>query len=100
MGGAIDLVSAPDEGTTFTVRLPRAGADADRAVRRDALAGRRVLVLDDEPAGAQLIAARLIPYGVEAIVEHDGARELERLRSEPFDALTLDILMPGMSGFE
>src|SRR3954468_4708876 len=100
MGAALALVSAPGEGTTFTVRLPRAGADADRAVRREALAGRRVLVLDDEQQVAELIAERLRSYGVEAIVEHDGARALERLRSEHFDALTLDILMPGMSGFE
>src|SRR5207249_11085413 len=46
MGGAIDLVSAPGEGTTFTVRLARAGADADRSARREALAARHVLDRD------------------------------------------------------
>src|SRR5205085_3136722 len=40
------------------------------------------------------------PHGVEAVIEQDGAVALERLRTERFDALTLDILMPGMSGFE
>jgi CheY-like chemotaxis protein len=66
----------------------------------EALRGRRVLVIDDEPETAQLIAARLEPFGVECEVVHDGGTALERLRAEPFDAVTLDVLMPGMSGFE
>jgi CheY-like chemotaxis protein len=99
-GGTIDLVSALGEGTTFTVRLPRVTREADRAARREALAGRRVLVLDDERQIGELIADHLAPHGVEAVIEQDGSVALERLRTERFDALTLDILMPGMSGFE
>jgi CheY-like chemotaxis protein len=59
-----------------------------------------VLVVDDEPEIADLIARRLEPYRVETVVAQSGADALERLRSETFDAITLDILMPGMSGFE
>src|SRR3954468_17878853 len=99
-GGTIDLVSALGEGTTFTVRLPRVTRDADRAARREALAGRRVLVLDDERQIGNLIADHLAPHGVEAVIEQDGSVALDRLRNERFDAMTLDILMPGMSGFE
>jgi CheY-like chemotaxis protein len=59
-----------------------------------------VLVVDDEPETARLIAERLEPWGVECEIVHDGAGALERLRSGEFDAMTLDVLMPGMSGFE
>jgi CheY-like chemotaxis protein len=59
-----------------------------------------VLVVDDEPPLAALIAQQLAPLGIEAVQVHSGATALERLRSEHFDAMTLDVLMPGMSGLE
>jgi CheY-like chemotaxis protein len=59
-----------------------------------------VLVVDDEPEIAGLIAQRLEPYRVETVVVNNGHDALEHLRSGRFDAITLDILMPGMSGFE
>jgi len=100
-GGTVQLSSAPGEGTRFTVRLPRASETAEGLpAPRHALRGRRVLVVDDEPDIAALIAQRLVPYDVEAEVALSGGEALERLRSERFDAITLDILMPGMSGFE
>jgi CheY-like chemotaxis protein len=101
--GRVDLETAPGEGSRFSVLIPRAPALADdgrRLAQREALRGRRVLVIDDEPAIAQLIAERLAPLEVDAEVAHSGAEALARLRGEEFDAVTLDILMPGMSGFE
>jgi CheY-like chemotaxis protein len=58
-----------------------------------------VLIVDDEPALATLIAQQLQPLGVQTVQANSGAEALERLRSERFDAMTLDILMPGMNGF-
>jgi signal transduction histidine kinase/FixJ family two-component response regulator/HAMP domain-containing protein len=99
--GEIDLDTAPGRGSRFTVLIPQAPPLAAVEQRpREALRGRRVLVIDDEPAIAQLIAERLAPFDVEAAVAHSGAEALALLRAEPFDAVTLDILMPGMSGFE
>jgi signal transduction histidine kinase/DNA-binding response OmpR family regulator/HAMP domain-containing protein len=99
-GGDVAVDSAIGEGTTFTVRFPRAVETVRRACARDALAGKRVLVVDDEPPIAGLVAERLRELGVRADVVHGGAEALERLRAERYDAVTLDILMPGIGGLE
>jgi signal transduction histidine kinase/DNA-binding response OmpR family regulator len=99
-GGTIDVASTPGEGTTFTITLPSVPATGELALPRHALQGRRVLVVDDEHDVARLIAARLAPYGVECEVALSGEQALALLREERFDAVTVDILMPGMSGFE
>jgi signal transduction histidine kinase/DNA-binding response OmpR family regulator len=99
-GGTIDVASTPGEGTTFAVTLPAAPGPGVVTRPSDALQGRRVLVMDDEPETARLIAERLEPFGVSCEIVHDGATALERLRTEDFDAMTLDVLMPGVSGFE
>lgn len=99
-GGTIDVASTPGAGTVFAITLPAAPQPGVVTRPSDALSGRRVLVLDDEPETARLIAERLEPFGVVCEIVHDGATALERLRTEDFDAMTLDVLMPGVSGFE
>ncbi len=105
-GGSVDVTSQQGRGTTFTVTLPPAPASRDFGPARTmpppaAVPGvRRVLVVDDEPALAALISQQLAPLGIEAVRAHSGAEALQRLRAERFDAMTLDILMPGMSGLE
>jgi CheY-like chemotaxis protein len=102
-GGAVDVSSELGRGTTFVVTLPAAPALADGGAARPAppaLAARRVLVVDDEPALAALIAQQLQPLGVEAVRVHSGAEALARLHAESFDAMTLDILMPGLNGLD
>jgi signal transduction histidine kinase/DNA-binding response OmpR family regulator/HAMP domain-containing protein len=99
-GGTIDVSSTPGEGTTFAITLPAAPAPGVVTRPSDALRGRRVLVLDDEPETARLIAERLEPFGVTCEIVHDGQSALAKLRTETFDAMTLDVLMPGVSGFE
>jgi CheY-like chemotaxis protein len=100
-GGTVAIASSPEEGTRFTVRVPRAAEiAAGLPAPRHALRGRRVLVVDDEPEIAALIAQRLEPYEVETVAVHSGEAALECLRTGRFDAITLDILMPGISGFE
>ena len=101
-GGRIDVESQPGEGTTFTVRVPRAPAVTDLTAPRLALAGKRVLVVEDEPAIAKLIAEQLLPHHVESSIVGSGEEALRRLRADPggYDAVTLDIKLSGISGFQ
>ncbi len=62
------------------------------------VAGRRVLVVDDERAIAAAAARRLERDGAVCVTAHSGAEAMERLAAEPFDLLITDLEMPGPSG--
>jgi signal transduction histidine kinase len=98
--GQITVESEPGRGTIFRVRLPAAVPGLDSAASRESIRGRNVLVVDDEPEIAELIASQLAALDVQSTIALSGAEALERLRTEQYDAVTLDILMPEMDGFE
>lgn len=60
----------------------------------------RILVVDDEPAIQELIRFNLEQQGYEVEVVGDGAAALERFRTGRFDLVVLDLMIPGMDGFE
>lgn len=64
--------------------------------------GTRVVVIaeDDEPIAVLLRDAIGEEPGYQAIVVSDGAKVLDAVRRERADLLILDIMMPGLSGFE
>jgi two-component system alkaline phosphatase synthesis response regulator PhoP len=65
----------------------------------DAASRRRVLVVDDEPAMRLLCRVNLPLAGFDVVEAVDGASALELLRSQPFDVVLLDVMMPGVNGF-
>jgi DNA-binding NtrC family response regulator len=60
----------------------------------------RVLIVDDEPELVQALVERLDLRGITAVGVNSGAEALERLQTDAFDVLLLDVKMPGMSGLE
>jgi two-component system response regulator CpxR len=60
----------------------------------------RVLVIDDDRELCELIKAYLEPLGYEVATEHDGSNGAERALGEEFQAIILDVNLPGMDGFE
>ncbi len=93
--GSITIDSELEAGTTVTVRLPRARPEVGTTDSADALHGRRVLVIEDDPDTARLIATHLEPHGVGVVVASDGREAMSLLEHEHFDAITLDILLGG-----
>ncbi len=63
------------------------------------LAGRRVLLVDDNPANRALLAAQLAALGVQASEAADAEAALCAWREQPFEVLITDCQMPGMDGY-
>lgn len=59
-----------------------------------------VLVVDDNEVNRDLLARRLQRQGHAVTVAEDGLQALELMRSEPFDLVLLDIMMPQMNGYQ
>ena len=102
MGGDVTVTSEPQQGSTFTVRLPADTPEPGvRATGADAGAGRSgtVLVIDDNAHARELIRRVLTDEGFGVVEAVDGAAGLALARRDPPDAITLDVLMPGMDGW-
>ena len=59
-----------------------------------------VLVVDDNEVNRDLLARRLQRQGHAVTVAEDGVQALQLMRSEPFDLVLLDIMMPLMNGYQ
>jgi CheY-like chemotaxis protein len=62
--------------------------------------GRKVLVADDEPLTAEMLALMLAFRGYEVVCAHNGAEALDRARRERPDIVLLDVFMPALEGDE
>ncbi len=106
MGGEITVASVPGRGTTFTVRLPREVRDrtepapeAIPTVTPGDSTG-MVLVIDDDPVARDLTRRILAREGYQVVEASDGESGLRVARELRPRLITLDILMPGMDGWE
>jgi two-component system, OmpR family, alkaline phosphatase synthesis response regulator PhoP len=59
-----------------------------------------VLVVDDEPYVVNLVALSLIPGKYEVIKSYSGLDALERVKKDAPDLIILDLMMPGLDGYE
>ncbi len=60
----------------------------------------RILIVDDQEANVQVLAAMLGNLGYDIVAATDGEQALRRLAAHPADLVLLDVLMPGLDGFE
>jgi len=105
-GGYIGVESAEGKGTTFWIYLPLVEGEVTdveeeavpRAERRDGTA--RVLLVEDEPAVADLTRRALEFGGYSVLVANNGTEALTILSDlrDPVDLLLTDVMMPDMRG--
>lgn len=113
MGGDIRVKSQPGVGTVVEFEVPCIAPESavqpggeppgttPSAVRE--LAGLSVLVVDDESINRMVLEEYLVEHGARAVMAADGREAVERvLAAGPgaFDAVLMDIQMPGMDGYE
>ncbi len=122
MQGSIAVSSELGRGTTFTVTLPidqvdqeskptAKGETDDSAIQeltvahfknqKQKLNGQlKVLVVDDDPDARELLTSHLEFLGAKAISCENGEQALKLASDQQFDLITLDIMMPGLDGWE
>ena len=64
------------------------------------MAGVKILVVDDEPSIREVVSLYLEQMGFNATVVSDGQSALNLLQSDPPDLVILDVMLPGVDGFE
>ena len=103
-GGAIDVRSAPKQGSTFSIYGPLAeaalAAADDTAAAPPRGKGERVLLVDDEASLLAATAEVLVRLGYEPVSFSDSQAALAAFEAAPgrFDVVVADEVMPGLTG--
>jgi len=103
MGGRLTLGNLAAGGAEARVDLPVTGVDEldpEATEIEPILAGKRVLIADDNPTSQAILGHFATRLGAEIVVVGDGVETMGRLEREAFDLLIVDVEMPRLSGLD
>jgi signal transduction histidine kinase/CheY-like chemotaxis protein len=105
-GGTVEIESAPGQGTTVRLYLPKASTqplDLSRRIEASEhkpRGGAAILVVDDDPLIREFVAESLGDAGYSVLAAADGYAALRTLEEEAVDIAVIDLAMPEMPGIE
>lgn len=103
-GGTIRVESEPGQGACFTFTIPvaLAGAATASAVARTprVVAAPTILIVDDDDDFRLVLRKQLERAGFVVVEARDGVAGLQAARANPPALITVDLMMPGMNGWE
>jgi len=104
MGGTVSVESKFGHGSTFTLRLPvqvmpKIVSSRTMTAGSDSSEQGIILVIDDDPVVRDLFESYLSKLGYQVAVASGGDEGLRLARKLRPDAITLDVMMPGMDGW-
>ncbi len=122
MGGSIHVASEPGKGSTFSFDLPMtrleeparrgsalpvtlfappdASAPYSDADMRNLLAGKKILVAEDNEINQEIALELLRTFGAEPDLAANGQEAVDAAAATPYDMILMDIQMPVMDGYE
>lgn len=95
MSVSVNAITGPGNNSIPTPRRVGVGYGRD-GLRQTA----RILVVDDIPANVELLEALLTADGYDISMAYTGEEALQRVAEDDPDLILLDVMMPGMNGFE
>lgn len=110
MGGSVTVESELGKGSCFTAEIPLKLSASETPKHSSApkspaitLAGKRILMAEDNALNAEITATVLKDAGVQVDAAQDGAQAVEMLKAAPagyYDLILMDVQMPRMNGYE
>ncbi|PYM91568.1 MAG: hypothetical protein DME04_18335 [Candidatus Rokuibacteriota bacterium] len=99
--GTLKVASAPGQGASFRMELPVEAIEAAPDTEQEpesVAAGKKILVVDDEPEIAALLAEMLTRDGHQVETVEDGLMALDKLGAGTYDLVISDLRMPKLDG--
>ena len=120
MGGTIDCISAPGEGTEFNITMdvevlsqtaPQSGTDTvnteaveqEKDLTKLSIKGKRALLVEDNELNQEIASRLLINEGLEVDIAENGLTALNMFSEKPenyYDIVFMDVMMPVMDGLQ
>ncbi len=105
--GSIHIISKEGAGTVVNFVIPYEVVNnhqetvvSDKRIDSTFLAGKKILIVDDEPFNRKLLRTILLQWGATVEEAHDGENALFLVNNKQYDLVLMDVRMPGMTGIE